>query len=173
MDVAIAHGVAYSGWVPRGGWAEDHPVPPGVLARYPALRATDEADPAVRTVRNVDEADALLVVRSPTVRSAGTDLARSRAEARGVPCLVLDTHDERAHAELTSFLESLSPGSALNVAGPREREQPGAYAAARALLEAHCEELFGGCAMRARGAAPAAPAPARSSVRRAGASGGR
>lgn len=143
MDVAISHGVAYSGWVPRGGWAEDHEEPPGVLARYPALRETDEADPVVRTVRNVDDADAVLVVRSRAVVSPGTDLALSRAEARGVPSLVLDPRDEATHPRLTAFLASLPLGSALNVAGPREREQPGVYAATRALLEAHAAELFG------------------------------
>ena len=37
LDVAIARGIAYGGWCPKGGWAEDLAVPPGLLARYPLL----------------------------------------------------------------------------------------------------------------------------------------
>jgi hypothetical protein len=40
LDVAIERGIDYGGWCPKGGWAEDFPEPPGVLARYPALEAT-------------------------------------------------------------------------------------------------------------------------------------
>ena len=32
LDVALELGLKYSGWCPHGGWAEDHPVPPGVRA---------------------------------------------------------------------------------------------------------------------------------------------
>jgi hypothetical protein len=38
LDVAIAHAIPYGGWCPAEGWAEDLPEPPGLLARYPALR---------------------------------------------------------------------------------------------------------------------------------------
>ena len=33
LDAAVALAVPYAGWCPRGGWAEDFPEPPGVLAR--------------------------------------------------------------------------------------------------------------------------------------------
>ncbi len=32
LDVAIARGIDYGGWCPKGGWAEDLAVPPGLLA---------------------------------------------------------------------------------------------------------------------------------------------
>ena len=35
LDVAIELGIPYRGWCPKGGWAEDMPNPPGVLALYP------------------------------------------------------------------------------------------------------------------------------------------
>ena len=45
LDVAIARGIDYDGWCPHGGWAEDFPAPPGLLARYPKLKETPLADP--------------------------------------------------------------------------------------------------------------------------------
>ena len=35
VDFAIAWNIPYGGWVPLGGWAEDAPLPPGVLQQYP------------------------------------------------------------------------------------------------------------------------------------------
>ena len=29
LDVALARGIDYGGWCPKGGWAEDFPEPPG------------------------------------------------------------------------------------------------------------------------------------------------
>jgi hypothetical protein len=37
LDAALARGIEYGGWCPRGGWAEDFQRPPGLLARYPKL----------------------------------------------------------------------------------------------------------------------------------------
>lgn len=44
LDVAIELAIDYGGWCPAGGWAEDFPEPPGLLAAYPKLAATTEAD---------------------------------------------------------------------------------------------------------------------------------
>jgi hypothetical protein len=41
FDVALARDIPYGGWCPKGGWAEDFPEPPGVLAKYPRLAETD------------------------------------------------------------------------------------------------------------------------------------
>ncbi|WP_425283373.1 YpsA SLOG family protein [Methyloceanibacter marginalis] len=38
LDAAIAAGLPYRGWCPKGGWAEDYPHPPGVRTRYPACK---------------------------------------------------------------------------------------------------------------------------------------
>jgi hypothetical protein len=48
LDAAIEKGLDYRGWCPKGGSAEDLPEPPGLLARYPHLRETPQADPAER-----------------------------------------------------------------------------------------------------------------------------
>jgi hypothetical protein len=143
VDVAIACGVPYGGWVPADGWAEDLPTPPGVLARYPAFVPLTSTDPAARTVRNAQDADAVLVLVLGPVSSPGTDLARATARRRGTPCAVVDLGAPDADARLVSFCAALPPGSTLNVAGPRESEQPGVYEAARAFLVRHAALLFG------------------------------
>ena len=82
LDVALARGIAYSGWCPKGGWAEDFPEPPGVLANYPQLAETPLADPAQRTEWNVRDADAYLIVVDVVGGlevSHGTALARDQA----------------------------------------------------------------------------------------------
>src|SRR6202167_3351570 len=69
LDVAEACGTNYGGWCPKGGWAEDFPQPPGLLARYPNLKQTPLADPAQRTEWNVRDADACMIL----IDAAGTD----------------------------------------------------------------------------------------------------
>ncbi|KQY62416.1 YpsA SLOG family protein [Nocardioides sp. Root140] len=130
LDAALHAGIPYGGWCPAGGLAEDHPAPPGLLADYPALREAPSGDPAVRTRLNVRGSDATLVVRE-AVRSPGTDLTLALAEELGRPCLVTAGDTDA----VTAWLEGLALGLTLNVAGPRESEQPGSYAATRALLE--------------------------------------
>ncbi len=141
-DVAIAHGVPYGGWVPIGGWAEDLVEPPGLLARYPEFQVATTADPADRTARNVAGADATLVLVLSDGPSPGTVLTQRCASALGVPWAVVDLESPGCDARLGALLASLAPRSTLNVAGPRESEQPGVYAAARSFLEAHLAPRF-------------------------------
>lgn len=132
LDAAIAAGIPYGGWCPAGGWAEDEPTPPGLLARYPGLRATPMADPAMRTRLNVRDSDATLIVRPADTVSPGTDLTEEIARELGRPCLV-STGDPGPALE---WLEAIGTGLVLNVAGLRESEHPGIYELTRALLEA-------------------------------------
>jgi hypothetical protein len=132
LDVAIALGLPYAGWCPAGGRAEDLPDPPGLLAAYPELIETADDDPRQRTVWNVRDSDATLVVTRPEVTSPGTALAVVTAQRLGRSLLVL--HTEAGADELESWLRLLGPDVALNVAGPRESQAPGIYAEATWLL---------------------------------------
>jgi len=58
LDVALERGLEVGGWVPYGRVAEDGRIPDG----YPGLVETDSRDPAVRTMRNVRDLDATLIV---------------------------------------------------------------------------------------------------------------
>src|SRR6476661_2929994 len=64
LDVAIELGIAYRGWCPKGGWAEDRPSPPGVLALYPGLGETPHADPRQRTEWNAPRLSRSLISSS-------------------------------------------------------------------------------------------------------------
>ena len=90
LDAAIERGIDYGGWCPKGGWAEDLTVPPGLLAKYPNLRETPLADPAERTEWNVRDADACMIVveAASLAVSKGTALAQDLAHRYRKPLLV-------------------------------------------------------------------------------------
>jgi len=140
LDVALALGIPYGGWCPKGGWAEDFPVPPGVLAEYPQLAETPSADPAQRTERNVRDADACLIIADaggPEV-SAGTVLAGELAHRYRKPLFVmkLGNADAARQAALWLRVQQARHGAGLQLAigGPRESEAPGIYQRARAFI---------------------------------------
>ena len=136
LDTAIEKGLRYGGWCPKGGWAEDLPEPPGLLALYPALRETPLAEPAQRTERNVRDADRLMIlVDSAGISvSKGTEAARDLAARLGKPHVVLDLDAGSAQVRAHPFLGEGKEGFSLCIAGPRESEAPGIYAKARAFL---------------------------------------
>lgn len=136
LDAAIAHGLPYGGWCPRGGWAEDLEEPPGLLARYPALRATPAAEPEQRTRWNVRDSDATLILL-PGGRpraASGTALTIATAEELGRPLMVVDLDGAGAGEHAATMLAELPPGGVLHIAGPRESGAPGIYRTARELL---------------------------------------
>ena len=130
LDSAIVHGRRYGGWCPAGGWAEDYPQPPGLLRRYPDLWEATSPDPAVRTYLNVRDSHATLIVAGDHTSSRGTDLTIRAAADLNRP--VLKTAGE--HGEVDRWLSGLGYELTLNIAGPRESEQPGLYAITRELL---------------------------------------
>ena len=138
LDAAIAAGLPYMGWCPKGGLAEDFAHPSGLLAVYPLLQETSSSDPSRRTERNVRDSDAtLILVANDVAGGSGTDLTRRTAERLGKPCLVVDVRDASALDRTRDWLRALVRGRAsfdLNVAGPRESQSPGIYQAARKLL---------------------------------------
>ena len=136
LDVAIERGIAYGGWCPKGGWAEDMPNPPGLLSLYPNLRETPEADPSQRTEWNVRDADRLMVLIDSAGLSVskGTRLAIDTAKKLGKPNIVIDMDADGAGVLAMGFVGEGQGPSALCIAGPRESEAPGIYAKTRAFL---------------------------------------
>jgi Circularly permutated YpsA SLOG family len=136
LDAAIALGLPYGGWCPRGGWAEDFPTAPGLLARYPGLRETPSSDLAQRTEWNVRDSDRTLILvdaRGLAV-SPGTALTRRLAERYGRPHLMVDVDRADAADRVAAWLDETGSDLALNVAGPRESSAAGIYDKALALL---------------------------------------
>jgi Circularly permutated YpsA SLOG family len=141
LNAAIATGTPYAGWCPKGGWAQDLPRPPGLLAAYPQLRETPLADPAQRTRWNVRDADRLMVLidRAGLQVSSGTGVARDFAVELGKPHIVLDLDAVGPLEGARAWLDQEAGPSALCIAGPRESEAPGIYAKAYGFLR----ELLG------------------------------
>jgi hypothetical protein len=142
LDVAIARGIDYGGWCPKGGWAEDFAQAPGLLARYPNLKETPLAEPAQRTEWNVRDADACLIVvdAGGLDASAGTTLASELAHRYRKPLLVvkLGEPDMLKHVSLWLRVQRAKRGDGLKLAigGPRESEAPEIYQRAKAFVAA-------------------------------------
>jgi hypothetical protein len=142
LDVAEGCGIDYGGWCPKGGWAEDFPQPPGLLARYPNLKQTPLADPAQRTEWNVRDADACMIIIDAGGLSAsrGTALARDLTDRYAKPVIVLDLQErvalQRAAHWLRAQREAFGSGLNLAIGGPRESEAPGIHARAAAFIRA-------------------------------------
>ena len=140
LDVALASGIRYGGWCPKGGWAEDFPEPPGLLAKYSHLVETPSADPAQRTEWNVRDADACLIVveAGGPEGSAGTMLAGELAHRYRKPLFVmkLGNADALRQAALWLRVQQARHGEGLKLAvgGPRESEAPGIYEHAHAFI---------------------------------------
>jgi hypothetical protein len=142
LDVAVERGIDYGGWCPKGGWAEDLPEPPGLLAKYPNLKATPLADPAQRTDWNVRDADACMIVIAVggLAVSKGTALAEEQAHRYRKPLLIADLEGSEPveHAALWLRVQQRRVGAALALAigGPRESEASGIYAKTHAFIHA-------------------------------------
>jgi Circularly permutated YpsA SLOG family len=136
LDAARAAGIAYGGWCPRGGWAEDHATAPGILSRYPDLRETPSSDPDQRTALNVRDSDATLILTRvrPDVDSPGTKLTVDSSVRLGRPLMSIDLAEESNPESILKLVRTLPDRLTLNVAGPRESEAVGIYDQALALL---------------------------------------
>lgn len=143
IDFAIAHGIDYGGWVPKGGIAEDMKVPPGLLAHYSMLQEAPTTSMSARTKLNVRDSDATLIIRPHGgVMSPGTKLTINLCGQLKKPYVVIDPNDWDGAEQLGEFLkmveEQIDSGTgvaiALNVAGPRESKSRGIYDAATGLL---------------------------------------
>jgi len=135
LDAAIALGIPCGGWCPQGGWAEDFPDPPGLLADYPDLRETPSEKPAQRTGWNVRDSDATLILApSNAIPSPGTNLTVRTAAELKRPLARIDPLGSNARSEASAFIDALPPNATLNIAGTRESEAPGCYEASSTLL---------------------------------------
>ena len=134
LDTALAFGISYGGWCPKGRRAEDGPIP----ARY-KLRETAGAGYGERTRLNVRDSDGTLILVQGSAEVAiagGTRLTIDVAEEIGRPALVIDLAAESVQTGVAAARawRAANGGCILNVAGPRESEAPGIAAAAASFL---------------------------------------
>jgi hypothetical protein len=129
LDVALELGIPCGGSCPRGRRAEDGRVPP----HYPLCETVSPHYPE-RTARNVADADATLVLTRGRV-SGGSSLTVKLARQAARPVLVVDLEGSPEAAAVRSWLAEHAVAT-LNVAGPRESENPGLHDQAAAFLRA-------------------------------------
>lgn len=140
LDLAIARGMPWGGWCPKGGWAEDLPEPPGLLPAYPHLHETPLAHPVQRTEWVVRDSNATLILTDGHDVSfyLRTRRAVEWARQHGKPFFIVDLNDPTAPSRAVAWLKvqrtRFGPDLALCVCGPRESEAPGAYDRARSML---------------------------------------
>ncbi|MDT8323959.1 MAG: putative molybdenum carrier protein [Bacteroidota bacterium] len=130
LDVAGKLGLARGGWCPKGRLAED-----GVIdASYPLVE-TPSASYEQRTMWNVRDADATLIIAAHAPLTGGTRYTRTVAEGLRKPQLVV-VLEEQASLAMTAEWLRRHEVRVLNVAGPRESGQPGIYRQAFTYLQA-------------------------------------
>ena len=120
LDVSLELGLPCGGWCPQGRKAEDGPIDP----RYP-VRETPSSDYPQRTAWNVRDAEGTLVLTRGR-RKGGTALTIAHARLLNKPCLVLNLNKEPTPAQVRDWAEAYQV-RVLNVAGPRESENPEIY----------------------------------------------
>lgn len=129
LEMAEACGIPYGGWCPRGRRAEDGPID----ARHP-LQETPSREYRQRTAWNVRDSDGTLILYRG-VLSGGTALTRRIAEENGKPFFVADLAWMENVTAVRAWLQ-YEGIRVLNVAGPRESENPGIQQQAGAFLSA-------------------------------------
>jgi len=127
LNVAIELGIPHGGHCPRGRLAEDGRIPPC----YHLVEMPTPAY-AARTEQNVRDADATLII-SPQPLSGGTALTARIAGGCGKPQLTVDPSESSAPDAVAEWLDMWKP-TVLNVADPRESQQPGIADATKLLL---------------------------------------
>ncbi len=119
LDAALRAGVGAGGWCPRDRIAEDGAIP----AIYP-LRETESSTYTERTARNVLDSDGTLILSNSHTVTGGTAFTKYVAEQNGKPYLVVDLSSDVDPHAIIGWLESENI-KILNVAGPRESQNPG------------------------------------------------
>lgn len=129
LDWAIARGVEHGGWCPAGRKAEDGPLDP-----IYNLSETSSGNYRRRTVRNVRDSDATLIVNVGELDGGSLETLRiAHRENKPARVVALDqVLDDSVIEELRAWAQAFDT---LNVAGPRESKRPGIYRATRDFLQ--------------------------------------
>lgn len=145
LNFARERGIAWGGWAPKGWRSEDGAIPEEYRER---MREHSSPDYLARTLENVRDGDATLIVVAHHLRTVrggligGTARTAGFANREAKPLLVVDIrsdgrHDQRDVGRIRAWWTtspSFAAHSVLNIAGPRESKAPGIYAATLNLL---------------------------------------
>ncbi|MFW6224126.1 MAG: putative molybdenum carrier protein [Bacteroidota bacterium] len=121
MDAAMECGIRVRGWCPAGRRAED-----GRIAKKYPLTETASADYTVRTRKNTEDADALLLLYQHDW-DTGTNLAVKTANRTNKEVIAVDLASRQIDTCHIAELLKKKEIRTLNIAGPRESNSPGIY----------------------------------------------
>ena len=121
LEWALTSGLPHGGWCPKGRKAEDGVIPP----RF-HLKETASNNYSIRTRRNVrDSGGTIIFSKSPSLRGGTQETFEFANEIRKPLLHLVSSADINGAAmQLNAFLKE-NGISVLNVAGPRESEEPG------------------------------------------------
>lgn len=119
LDWAIAHGIPHGGWCPKGRIAED-----GVIPNTYCLREATSPEYAERTLWNVRDSDATVILSISPILIGGSKRTLDYAAQLGKPCQHLIRGMNPVLA--VAFLRKHKVRT-LNVAGPRASKEPEVY----------------------------------------------
>ena len=131
LDACLQNDFKHGGWCPKGRLAED-----GIIDTKYKLRETKENKYYSRTYKNVQNADATLIISQHQELKGGTLLTKQLAEQLKKPVLILvcnKTNSEKMIIKLIKFIQNNNV-STLNVAGPRHSEWTKGYQIAFQLI---------------------------------------
>jgi len=151
FEWALDNGVEHSGWCPKGRKAEDGSIP-----RRFRLKETGSTDYAVRTRLNVRDSDGTVIFSKRARLKGGTRKTALFAREQRKPLLRLTVTmgiDEAAR-RLLAFLKE-NAIKVLNVAGPRESEEPAVGTFVKGVLDRMADG--GGPRLQHRGKTQANP----------------
>jgi Circularly permutated YpsA SLOG family len=119
LDWAIAHNIPHGGWCPQGRIAED-----GVIPDTYSLKESPSPDYPQRTMWNIRDSDATLILSISPVLTGGSKRTLDYATELGKPCLHLIPGMNPTI--VIDFLQE-NKVQTLNVAGPRASKEPQVY----------------------------------------------
>jgi hypothetical protein len=140
LDFAIEVGLAHGGYVPKGRKAEDGRID----EKYALVEFSSSSYPE-RTKRNVRESDGTVILSLNEKLSGGSAFTLSYARHANKPVLHLHNRETgrdplpRQARQLKDFIES-NRIEVLNIAGPRESNEPGVYRFTLQLLRWYWQE---------------------------------
>jgi len=135
LDFALCNEITCGGWCPQLRMAEDGPLP----IRYP-LTESYSPNPVVRTELNVRDSDGILILIVEDM-DQGTQQTYDFAHLHAKPVFVWRIGVNRNFDQFDNWFAK-NKINTLNIAGPRESNQPGIYSEALNTLDKLFEGLI-------------------------------
>ncbi len=141
LDIGIACNVPHGGWCPKGRRAED-----GTIDTRYELTETPSPDSSQRTEWNVRDSDGTAIISMGRELRGGSALTAQYAGSHGKPWLHISRQvdGDRGAQRLDDFVRTCNIRF-LNVAGPRQSEEPEVGTYVKAVMEEYLMRV-GRCA---------------------------